>query len=112
MLLLRGGSRLFRAVTSTIGWPTRVKMAPFLGPDMERISVFLERDRVTSTSPRWTVENDDADAWSARWKAVLAKSNDCTLDLSSTYLSESNLPISVYFSICKTRSPQALCSFG
>ncbi|CAD6579939.1 MAG: hypothetical protein ASARMPRED_009301 [Alectoria sarmentosa] len=48
---------------------------------MERISACLERDRVTSTSLYWTVKTDDTDAWSERWKAVLAKSNDCTLDL-------------------------------
>lgn len=116
MLPLRGGFRLFRAVTSTIGWPTRVEIATPLGPDTEQIQVFRERDRVTSPSPHWTVENDDddADAWSERWKAVIAKSNDFTLNLSSMYLSESNLLIPANLSICNPCYLQlkALYSFG
>lgn len=105
MPLLRGGFRLFKAVTSVIGWPARVKMAPFSVPETAQIPAFWEKDCNTSTGPRWRAD-EITSPMKAEWlrlrlRASFADPDNFPLAQSGTYLLEHNVSIPVYCMTCE-----------
>lgn len=112
MSLPRGGFRLFEAVTSAIGWPTRVKVAPFSVPDREQIPAPWEKDRVASTSPYWKAESEDVDAWSERCRALLVDDNDITLGRPSMFPPEWNLLLVHNFQVARSLGQSKLSTIS
>lgn len=88
--------RFLRAITSLLGWPTRVRLARFSVPDFESIPFLKYKDLTTTSSHHWNPELEDIGAWYERHRVPFADPNYYRLREIGMNLLERNPSIVIY----------------